>query len=141
MPVYDGLDRLRQANGPWGSGSYTYDALDNLVSSAVGSRTLTHNINSATNRLTSLSGSQSLAIGYDATAIITQRGSQGFSFDIGNRMARAPGKIDTIIYDGHGRRNLAWFTAGGYMHQVYTRDGKLRFAYPKWRRPHPARPI
>ena len=37
---YDGLDRLTAANAPslWGSGSYSYDALDNLRSSTLGGR-------------------------------------------------------------------------------------------------------
>ena len=129
MPQYDGLDRLRQANGPWGAGSYDYDALDNLVASTVGGRSLTHNIDAGTNRLTSLSGSQSIGIGYDVNGNVTQRGAQSFSFDIGNRMVNAPGKANYYLYDGHGRRNLVWFADGGWMHQAYTKDGKLRFGW------------
>ncbi|MDP2005271.1 MAG: RHS repeat-associated core domain-containing protein [Rubrivivax sp.] len=128
MPLYDGLDRLRQANGPWGAGSFSYDALDNLVASTVGTRSLTHHIDPTTNRLTGISGSQSLAIGYDANGNVVQRGAQGFSFDIGNRMTSAAGKA-SYVYDGHGRRNLVWFAGGEHMHQAYTQDGKLRFAW------------
>lgn len=127
MPWYDGLDRLRQANGPWGAGSFEYDALDNLVSSTVGGRSLAHNFDDS-NRLIGLSGSQNLHIGYDPNGNITNRGAQSFVFDIGNRMTRAPGKA-LYAYDGHGRRNLVWFAGGDYMHQAYTQDGKLRLAW------------
>jgi hypothetical protein len=49
MPLYDGLDRLRQANGPWGAASFSYDALDNLVTSTVGARSLTHHYDASVN--------------------------------------------------------------------------------------------
>ncbi|MDO9073102.1 MAG: RHS repeat-associated core domain-containing protein [Rubrivivax sp.] len=128
MTLYDGLDRLRQASGPWGAGSFGYDALDNLTGSTVGGRSLTHHIDPSTNRLTGISGSLNLGIGYDANGNIAQLGGQGFVFDIGNRMRSATGKA-TYAYDGHGRRNLVWFAGGGYLHQAYTKDGKLRFAW------------
>lgn len=124
MPVYDGLDRLRQANGPWGTGSFTYDAVDNLVASTVGGRNLVHAYD-LNNRLVGLSGSQNIAIGYDPNGNITSRGTQAFVFDIGNRMRQAVNKA-TYAYDGHGRRSLVWYTGGGYAHDAYTLDGKLR---------------
>ena len=128
MPWYDGLDRLRQANGPWGAGSFSYDALDNLVSSSVGGRGLQHTIDPATNRLTGLSGSQNISIGYDANGNVVNRGGQGFSFDLGNRLITAHGK-SFYAYDGHGRRNLNWYADGTYRHDAYTQDGKLRFSW------------
>jgi len=127
MPLYDGLDRLRQAHGPWGSAAYGYDAQDNVIHSRVGARDLTHHYD-AQNRLTNLTGSQSIGVGYDLNGNVTQRGAQGFSFDIGNRLTSAWGKAN-YTYDGHGRRNLASFANGDYTHQAYTRDGKLRLAW------------
>ena len=106
MPWYDGLDRLWQANGPWGAGSFSYDALDNLRSSTAGGRNLDHVIDPATNRLVSLSGTQNISIGYDANGNVSTRGSQGFTFDLGNRLITAVGKA-SYVYDGHGRRNLS----------------------------------
>jgi RHS repeat-associated protein len=128
MPWYDGLDRLRQASGPWGGASFGYDAQDNLISSTVGGRSLSHNINPATNRLDSLTGSENTSIAYDANGNIRQRGAQGFVFDIGNRMISAANRAD-YFYDGQGRRNLMFFVGGDYMHQMYTQDGKLRFSW------------
>ncbi len=123
---YDALDRLSAANGVWGTGAFTYDALDNLLTSAVGARSLSHNINAVTHRLDSLSGSLSLAMGYDANGNITQRGAQAFVFDIGNRLLSATGKA-TYTYDGHGRRLQADYADGSWKLQVYGQGGKLLF--------------
>lgn len=125
---YDGRDRLTVANGPWGGGNFAYDAIDNIVASTVGGRSLVHQYDAA-NRLVGLSGSQNIGIGYDAQGNVTSRAGQGFAFDIGNRMRTASGKA-SYFYDGHGRRNLVWYAApGDYAHQAYTQDGKLRFGW------------
>jgi hypothetical protein len=90
---YDGLDRLTSANAPnlWGMASYTYDALDNLRSSAVGTRSSNHTYDlGGTNRLLSISTNGSVSnYLYDAQGNITQRGAQGFKFDLANRMSSA----------------------------------------------------
>ncbi len=120
---YDGLDRLTSANGAWGSGSYAYDAVDNLISSQVGTRALSHNIDGA-NRLASLTGSLNLTIGYDLNGNIIQRGSQGFQFDIGNRMQAATG-VASYAYDGHGRRAWTQFSNGRTVLRIYGLSGRL----------------
>jgi hypothetical protein len=48
-----GLDRLRTAQGRWGAGTFGYDALDNLRSTTVGTRTTTSYLNPS-NLITSL---------------------------------------------------------------------------------------
>ena len=123
---YDGLDRLTSASGVWGAGSFGYDALDNLRTSAVGARSLSHNIDAATNRLSSLSGSLSIGFGYDANGNISTRGSQTYSFDIGNRLNSAPGKA-SYAYDGHGRRTWVGYADGSSKVQVYGLGGKLLY--------------
>ena len=120
---------MTTANGPWGGGTYGYDTLDNLLTSTVGGRTLTHQINYATNRLDQISSSQSLGIGYDANGNISQRGAQSYSFDIGNRMQAAPGKISYFIYDGHGRRSQTGTADGNWRLYAYGQQGKLLFSY------------
>jgi RHS repeat-associated protein len=121
---YDGLDRLTSANGVWGAAGYGYDPLDNLRSSTVGGRSLSHQVEAATNRLTSLSGSQNIGFGYDANGNITARGGQAYSFDIGNRLATAVGKAD-YSYDGWGRRVRVGYADGQVKVQVYGQDGQL----------------
>ena len=117
--AYDGLDRLRTANGIWGAAHFGYDALDNLRSSQVGGRHLSHHVDSASNRLTSLSGSLNLAMGYDANGNVTQRGTQSYSFDIGNRMRAVPGKVNWYDYDGHGRRGWVVWADGSTQLNAY----------------------
>jgi RHS repeat-associated protein len=133
--AYDDLDRLESVAGRDG-GTYSYDALDNLRSSSVGGRSLTHGYDGK-NRLASLSGSQNINFSYDANGNIINRGGQGFNFDIGNRLMWAPGKA-SYVYDGHGRRNLIWYHDGTYAHQAYTQDGKLRFGWKQgeWGKRH-----
>jgi RHS repeat-associated protein len=125
MPWYDGLDRLRQANGPWGAGHYEYDGLDNIVSSTVGTRTLVHEYDRVRNRLTRLSGSQPMTFDYDNGGNVVGRGSTRFSFDIANRLLSSSAHRG-VDYDGHGRRNLTWWMDGSYRHSAYTQDGLLR---------------
>jgi hypothetical protein len=93
--------------------------LDNLRISQVGARSLAHHIDASTNRLTSLSGSQAISLGYDANGNVTQRGSQGYSFDIANRMRRAHGKA-LYDYDGHGRRGWVVYDNGNTQLNAYT---------------------
>jgi YD repeat-containing protein len=118
---YDGLDRLTTANGPWGTGIFGYDALDNIRSSTIGTRSLVHGYDGS-NRLTSLAGNQNLGFGYDANGNITQRGAQAFGFDIGNRMSWAAGKAG-YAYDGHGRRTLVNYADGSWKLQMYGGSG------------------
>jgi RHS repeat-associated protein len=121
---YDGLDRLWTANGSWGAGGYDYDALDNIRRSTVGGRTLTHNIDADTNRLSSLSGSTALSLSYDDNGNITQRGAQAFRFDISNRMTEAVGKA-LYSYDAEGRRSWVRHPDGNFGGMAYGQDGKL----------------
>ena len=116
------LDRLRVANGVWGSGFYAYDGLDNLRSSQVGARSLTHHVDPATNRVTALTGSQSIGMSYDARGNVSQRGTQGYSFDIANRLRTAVGKA-SYGYDGHGRRAWVAFANGSTQLNAYTGSG------------------
>ena len=109
MAPHDGLDRLTAASGAWGSALYTYDGLDNMRSSQVGARTLTHHFGDSSNRLTALSGSQNFNVNYDVNGNVVQRGGQAYGFDIANRMRSAPGVVNYYDYDGHGRRSwVVW---------------------------------
>lgn len=96
--TYDSLDRLTQVDSStqWGGASYTYDALDNLTGtylvSGATARSTTHTYSTVTNRLTNIASGNAaynLALTYDTRGNVTQRGSQAFVFDRGNRMSRA----------------------------------------------------
>jgi RHS repeat-associated protein len=115
---------LTAANGIWGSGSFGYDALDNLRTSVVGSRSAVASIDGA-NRLSALTVNGAVqGYGYDANGNLTLRGSQGFAFDIGNRLTSAAGRA-SYAYDGHGRRTYVAYTDGSWKVQVYSQAGKL----------------
>ncbi|MCG3190492.1 MAG: hypothetical protein LKCHEGNO_03225 [Burkholderiaceae bacterium] len=108
---YDALDRLAWANGPWGSASFDYDGLDNLRHSVVGARSLSHSYDSA-NRLTSLSGTQSVGFAYNANGNVTQRGAQGYVFDIGNRLSAASGIASYVADDNYLDRSTTIVVSG-----------------------------
>ena len=132
--VYDNLDRVTLARAPalWGDAWYGYDALDNIVTSALTAggtmRTMTHNNDAATNRLGSITGTAgySFNYGYDSQGNITQRGTQAYVFDIGNRMKQATGKA-TYAYDGLGHRFSVVGLDGVNRIQVYTQGGQLLY--------------
>ena len=125
---YDGLDRLTAANSPgvWGSANYSYDGLDNLRTSVVGSRSSVHAYD-AGNRLSTINTNGSYTgYVYDAQGNITGRGNQGFFFDQGNRMTLANG-LASYTYDGLGRRTSISGNDGSYRLQVYSQGGQLLY--------------
>lgn len=125
---YDGLDRLTAANSPgvWGAATYGYDQLGNLRSSVVGGRSAVHTYG-ANNLLTTLTvNGTPTGYAYDARGNVTGRGSQGFFFDIGNRMSLANG-VASYSYDGHGRRVSVSGTNGVTKTHVYSQGGQLLY--------------
>ena len=131
---YDGLDRLKRVNAPalWGDAWYNYDALDNLtyshITGGAKARQLSHNFDAGTNRLDSITGTYNIGYQYDSQGNIIQRGGQGYSFDIGNRMRGAPG-VTTHTYDGHGRRVSVVGTDGVNHVYIYGLEGKLLYSH------------
>ncbi|MGA0611560.1 RHS repeat domain-containing protein [Caldimonas sp. KR1-144] len=126
--AYDGLDRLITANsaGVWGNASFGYDPLGNVRTSIVGSRSSTHAYSASTNLLTSVtSNGVATAYAHDPRGNVSTRGSQGFSFDLGNRLTAASG-VATYTYDGWGRR-ISSNAGGTYRTSVYSQDGQLLY--------------
>jgi RHS repeat-associated protein len=124
---YDQLDRLVNFAPDWGTSTFTYDPLDNIRTSDVAGRFLSHNIDPATNRLSSLSGSQTIGMQYDANGNLTQRAGNGYRFDIGNRMTEAVGKASRYVYDAEGRRSFIYYADGNVGASAYSQDGKVMF--------------
>ncbi|WP_133155203.1 RHS repeat domain-containing protein [Kinneretia aquatilis] len=127
--TYDDLDRLWTANAPgvWGTATYTYDAVDNLRTASVGSRSSTLNYD-ASNRLSSIvtNGSQT-NYGYDARGNISSKGGQSFAFDLGNRLSSAS-LGGGYTYDGHGRRFRVASSDGSTRLQLYSQAGQILWA-------------
>jgi RHS repeat-associated protein len=129
--TYDGLDRLTTANGPnlWGNGTYTYDPLDNLRMSTLGSVTTTRNYDATTTRLNSLQSNTlgTTNISYDLQGNVSQRGSQAFGFDQANRLQSATGKA-SYRYDGLGRRTVINAADGSTSVQFYSSAGRILYS-------------
>jgi YD repeat-containing protein len=131
---YDELDRLSTTNAPllWGNATYTYDPQDNLIQSVVGTRTINHNFDS-NNRLMALSSNTagySQIFSYDIQGNLSQRGSQAFTFDQGNRLRSATGKA-SYNYDGLGRRVKIANNDSSSTIQVYSAAGQLLYGMQK----------
>lgn len=133
---YDALDRLETVSSPglWGMATYGYDSLDNMTSTTITAggtaRTSTHVYNPTTNLLSNISSNvpgYTQSYGYDTRGNITSRGSQGFKFDLANRMYEATFK-GTYKYDGFGRRISIVGTDGVNRINVYSQEGKLMYA-------------
>ena len=76
--TYDGLNRLRTANGPWGNGSVTYGVADDIATKTMGSNSnLQYNYNLNSRRITSISGMQDIngaaTFAYDVYGNITRK--------------------------------------------------------------------
>ncbi|PND38351.1 hypothetical protein C1O66_12995 [Paucibacter aquatile] len=127
--TYDDLDRLWTANAPrvWGNATYTYDAVDNLRTAIVGSRSSTLNYDGS-NKLSSIvtNGSQA-NYGYDARGNISSKGGQSFAFDLGNRLSSAS-LGGGCTYDGHGRRFRVASSDGSTRLQLYSQAGQILWA-------------
>jgi RHS repeat-associated protein len=124
---YDNLERMTSASGPWGTGTFVYDAVDNLRTTTVGSRSTVASY--VGNRLTSLSTNNvASSYTYDLNGNLTAKGPQGFTFDLGNRMSTANGKA-TYAYDGLGRRTWVAYAGGRNKLQIYSQAGQLLYAY------------
>jgi RHS repeat-associated protein len=127
---YDGLGRLitAGAHNIWGdNGGYTYDPLDNMRTSVIGSRNSTHNYNAATNQLTSIvNSSGTTSYQFDPRGNATSKGSQQFVFDLGNRIKSATG-VDTFHYDGWFRRTNVVRSDGTNQVWVYDSAGQLLY--------------
>ncbi|MEM9740412.1 MAG: hypothetical protein AAF829_11130, partial [Pseudomonadota bacterium] len=107
---YDGLGRLVEADGPWGQGAYTYDAVGNILTRQLGARTVEMEYNYTMNRLnryrdSAASGNAWQSIQYDPRGNITGTGRASMGYDYTNRPTSLSNPVSgTYRYDGHGRR-------------------------------------
>ncbi|WP_196141160.1 RHS repeat domain-containing protein [Aliikangiella sp. G2MR2-5] len=122
---YDGLDRLKTANGPWGTGSFNYDALGNITYKKLGSRNYTYSYNRSTNKLSSVTGSRSYSFGYDAHGNVKSNGRHTFAYDKANLMLTVnSGSVARYGYDAHKRRAKVIDDTGTH-YPVYNKAGQF----------------
>ena len=130
--TYDGLDRLTDAGSPSFGGDgwhrIRYNALDNITSNQLaGVKDYASYIYDPSNRLTQIKNTAQqdlVTLAYDPQGNLTQKNSQGFVFDLGNRLRSAVSK-ETYRYDGLGRRVENGSVAIGNIYSMYSRDGQL----------------
>ncbi|HEY0684627.1 MAG TPA: hypothetical protein VGD45_19990 [Steroidobacter sp.] len=114
--TYDGVNRLRTATGPYGvggasaSGSFTYDARNNITAKSFPTQTFTYQYNDATGRLDSITqGTSIMSFAYDAYGNVTANGRNEmgfgvFGYDSASNLVTvgSPARIQ-YTYDGNGR--------------------------------------
>nr|WP_139295958.1 RHS repeat protein [Moritella viscosa] len=118
---YDGLNRLKTADGKWGSGSYNYDDAGNILSRSISGSVINYNYNSA-NQLINIRGAYSYNYAYDARGNVINNGRYSLAFNRANQMSSA--KEITYVYDGNNRR-VAQIKANGINYSVYSQKGLL----------------
>jgi len=130
---YDGLGRLTSATGPWGTGSFKYDPLDNLRQKKLGSRTVNLSYDSR-NRLsqsadTGSSGTR--AVGYDVQGNVTSLGNLAFIYDYSDQPVVVNGTANGVgsangayTYDGNLKR-VKSVVNGRTIYNIYDASGRL----------------
>jgi RHS repeat-associated protein len=119
--TYDGVERLKTANGYWGAGSFNYDAKGNITYKKLGAQVINYTYDT-NNKLTGISGSLNQSFSYDSRGNITNNGIRAFSFNSANRVAGS-GSI-SYVYDGHGRRIIK-DKNGAKTYSLYNSSGVL----------------
>ncbi len=142
---YDGLGRMTAASGPWGSGSYTYDVVSNIVSQTLGTYRVDYGYDLNANRLAWTLGSEFRLFDYDPHGNITRNGPFAYLYDAtdalreGRILVQTPDGTEEITitafgYDADGRRVVehrhptedAEARNATYL---YTRDNRLLAEY------------
>jgi YD repeat-containing protein len=114
---YDGLSRLHQATGFWGSSNaaanFSYDPWGNIDKRHVGGVNLGYQYDAVSNQLLSATFSGDVGLNYnrsfsyDGNGNVTSDGVKTYRYDHLNRLVRADTDgttIQTNSYDGHGHR-------------------------------------
>ena len=107
---YDDLNRLTTANGGallWGSGSYSYDAMGNMLSSSLGSwKSTASTFVGTTPKVNAVvENGASRAVTYDAAGNETAVGGSSFAYSPRNALTSAD--TAAYVYDGRGVLTMA----------------------------------
>lgn len=120
---YDGVDRLKSADGKWGAGRYDYDGLGNVLNRSLNNSTIHYHYN-ALNRLNNLTGAYVYGYQYDTRGNVTNNGRYSLDYNLGQQMTSAKGI--SYVYDGHNRR-VKQTKADGSHYSVYSQAGQLLY--------------
>jgi len=126
--TYDGVGRLKTASGPWGTGSYSYDPVGNLIKKTLGSRVVDVTFDSG-NRVSQVRdtgvSSSWRTYSHDARGNVTADGIHIFTNDDANQPTSiSGGGGGTYTYDGNLRR-VKTVSGGATTYSFYDRAGNL----------------
>ena len=105
--VYDDLDRLTGAQGPFGTIGYSYDAIGNRLSKTENAALDLYTYTPGTSRLAAVTGPNAALYGSDANGNITAMGARQFSYNQNNRLVQVTGAgtvLGDYVYNGMGQR-------------------------------------
>jgi len=112
--AYDSLDRLTQVDGPYGTLTYTYDAVGNRLTQVLNGVTDTYGYPLDSHRLEMVSGAAARTFSYDANGNTLADGAQDFTFGENNRLqAVSTASTPTAQYAYNGQGERVQKTAGG----------------------------
>jgi RHS repeat-associated protein len=114
--VYDGLNRLTQAQGLYGTHDYLYDRIGNRVSRASSAGVDTYDYTPGSHHLETITGPNRTAFDYDANGNTVAKGPLGFTYDATNRLTEVLASgvpLTTYTYNARGERVKKTGAAGG----------------------------
>ena len=130
--AYDQQDRLVRADGPWGNGSFAYDANNNLIKQQFGNNIKSYQFDNGLINKISLqddSSAKSIRPSYDLQANIIARGYDAgdkLSFDAENQLFHYQDSTNDIAYYYDGNGNLILTTKNGESRiTIHNKTGKL----------------
>src|SRR3989441_4712290 len=130
---YDELNRLTSATGPYGSQSYSYDEIGNMLSNPlVGS--YSYPVSGASSvRPHAVSTAGSNSYGYDNNGNLTSGAGRTLTYDFENRPTSitSGGVTTTMVYDGDGGRvkKIAGTLTVRYIGKLYECDNATCVKY------------
>lgn len=126
--TYDGIGRLKTASGPWGSGSFVYDAIGNITKKTLGSRVvdLTYDTRNRVSQVRDSAVSSSWrTYSYDSRGNVTGDGIRTFTNDDSNQPTSITGTgSGSYTYDGNLHR-VKTVAGGATTYSFYDLGGNL----------------
>lgn len=125
---YDAVGRLTSASGPWGTGEYIYDTLNNIIHKREGSRVAEVSYNS----LNQVSHARDLNISpywraytHDTRGNVINDGRFSFNYDLSNQPVSMSGSVNSsFTYDGNLRR-VKQIVNGETIYSIYDKSGAV----------------
>ena len=121
--IYDALNRLSTATGPWGTISWTYDGTGNRLTEG----TNNYSYQPGTNKLITVSGPVATSFSYDNNGNTTADNAKTFSYNQNQRLIRAMAtQTGDYLYNANGQRArktvngvTTWFIYGQSGQLIY----------------------